>query len=186
MRGASTQGTRLTGAHLHGIELGEEDLSGAEAQWVDHSAAADGSERGGLRPEPLAESSVPADRTRRFFGMGDVLRNAELEFHDGALVQIESRFEHCNIRLGDDAELVVGEHGVLKDCTITGGRLRVLGRFLEQRSPGLLGPRELHVSKEGAVVATVQQPEQATQFAFERGCQLRVQITEPSAGAAQR
>jgi hypothetical protein len=105
-----------------------------------------------------------------------VLRNAELEFDDGAHVEIQSRFEHCNIRLGKNVELVVGEHGMLEDCTIIGGRLRVLGKFLERRSPALVGPSQLFVSEKGAVAATVLQPPGATHFAFERGCRLRVHI----------
>jgi hypothetical protein len=113
---------------------------------------------------------------RRFFGAGDVLRNAELEFDDGAQVEIQSRFERCNIRLGKNAELVVGAQGRLEDCTITGGRLRVIGKFLEKRSPGLVETSQLFVSKQGAVTATLRQPSEATQFAFERGCRLRVHI----------
>jgi hypothetical protein len=105
-----------------------------------------------------------------------VLRNAELEFDDGAQVEIQSRFERCNIRLGKNAELVVGAQGRLEDCTIIGGRLRVIGKFLERRSPALVGTCQLFVSKQGAVAATLQQPTEATQFAFERGCRLRVHI----------
>ena len=90
-----------------------------------------------------------ASGERRFFGAGDVMRNAELEFDDGAHVEIQSRFERCNIRLGKNVELVVGEHGALEDCTIMGGRLRVIGKFLERRSPGLVGPSQLFVSERG-------------------------------------
>jgi hypothetical protein len=91
-------------------------------------------------------------------------------------VEIQSRFERCNIRLGKNAELVVGAQGRLEDCTITGGRLRVIGKFLEKRSPGLVETSQLFVSKQGAVTATLRQPSEATQFAFERGCRLRVHI----------
>jgi hypothetical protein len=144
------------------------------------SAAADGSQRLSLAELAAGHGhGASPPRTaggRRFFGVGDVLRNAELEFDDGAHVEIQSRFEHCNIRLGRNVELVVGEHGSLEDCTITGGRLRVMGKFIERRSPGLVGPSQLFVSESGALAATVVQTREATHFAFERGCRLRVNI----------
>jgi hypothetical protein len=152
-------------------------LRSAEAEWIDMSPAADGSQRSALTDFGKRDSQPAAGSgERRFFGIGDVLRNAELEFDDGAIVEIQSRFERCNIRLGDDVELVIGEHGMLDDCTISGGRLRVLGKFLERRTPGLIGPSELFVSEKGAVAATVLQVLEPTNFAFERGCRLRVQI----------
>jgi hypothetical protein len=113
------------------------------------------------------------------------MRNAELDFQDGVSIEIESRFEHCNIRLGHDTELVVGEKGILEDCTITGGRLRVLGQFKELRSPGLDGPSEFSVSAKGRVSATLAQAKQGTQFAFERGCRLRLKIVKPGTGNEQ-
>jgi len=74
---------------------------------------------------------------------------------------------------------VVGEHGALEACTIHGGRLRVLGTFLERSAPGLIGPLELFVSSQGAVTATLMQPAEKTRFAFEGGCRLRMQIQSP-------
>jgi hypothetical protein len=154
---------------------------------IDMSPAGDGSQNvkladfgsaKSLRPEPSGD--------RRYFGAGDVLRNAELEFKDNAHVEIQSRFEHCNILLGKDAELVVGENGTLEDCTIVGGRLRVIGKFLEKRSPGLIEPSQLFVSESGAVAATIQQASEPTHFAFERGCRLRVHIMRPKTEQQQK
>jgi hypothetical protein len=113
---------------------------------------------------------------RRHFGAGDVLRNADLEFDDGAYVEVQSHLTNCTLRLGNATELVVGEHGALEACTIHGGRLRVLGTFLERSAPSLIGPVELFVSSSGAVTATLMQPAEKTRFAFDRGCRLRMQI----------
>ena len=122
-------------------------------------------------------------RQRRFFGQGDVLRNAQLDFREGATVHVESAFENCAIALSPDAELVLGDKGSMRDCTITGGRLTIHGRFLEGTQPGLVGPHRLVVSSTGVVAATIEQPEAPTEFSFERGCRLRIEIKKP-AGAA--
>ena len=77
----------------------------------------------------------------RYFGQGDVLRNATLEFGEGIKVQIESRFEQCSIALGRGAELTVGKSGVLAQCRIEGaGDITLHGRFYERESPGIVGP----------------------------------------------
>jgi hypothetical protein len=145
------------------------------------SPSANGSRKATLAELISGVSTSSASRSdRRFFGTGDYLRNAELEFGDGAQVEVQSRFEHCNIRLGKDAELVVGADGRLVDCTVTGGRVHIIGTFLERRSPALIGTSELLVSSVGALAATVQQPAESTRFAFERGCRLRVRIMPPS------
>jgi uncharacterized protein YjbI with pentapeptide repeats len=188
LKEATLEGSTLTGARVHGAELRPEQLQDVIAESLDMSVAGDGSQpmslqdyaRGGGAPKQEGSGD------RRYFGAGDVMRNAELEFKDNAHVEIQSRFEHCNIQLGKDAELVVGEHGTLEDCTIVGGRLRVIGKFLERRSPGLIGPSQLFVSESGAVSATVKQSGEATHFAFERGCRLRVHIMRPTTdGKAQ-
>ena len=54
--------------------------------------------------------------------------------------------------------------------------ITVHGQFFEHESPGIVGPRELLVSKGGALVASVKQNEALTRFAFERGSRLRVKI----------
>jgi hypothetical protein len=120
-----------------------------------------------------------APAARRYFGHGDVLRNASLEFEPGARVEVDSLFENCSINLGDGTELVVGSQGVLADCKIAGaGSITVHGHFFERESPGIVGPRELVVSREGAVVASVEQSAALTRFAFERGSRLRVKIVK--------
>jgi hypothetical protein len=43
----------------------------------------------------------------------------------------------------------------------------------------------LFVSEKGAVAATVQQSAEATHFAFERGCRLRVHIMRQAADKRQ-
>ena len=74
---------------------------------------------------------------RRYFGKGDVLRNASLEFDSGAFVEIESLFEQCSISLGKGTELVVGKGGVLSDCQIRGRRKHHHQRsFLREPEPG--------------------------------------------------
>jgi hypothetical protein len=117
--------------------------------------------------------------SRRYFGRGDVLRNATLQFEDGATVEIESLFEACSIRLGAGTELVVGKEGVLAGCKIQGaGNVTVNGKFFEDASPGIIGVRQLVVSSCGSLVAAVEQPPERTQFAFEPGCKLRMSIKQ--------
>jgi hypothetical protein len=184
--GASLKRAMMAGARLHGAELDADQLEGVEAEWLDMTAEGDGSKRTALADfGKLGQAPAADGKVRRFFGAGDVLRNAELEFDDGAHVEIQSRFERCNIRLGKDAELIVGAQGRLEDCTIVGGRLRVLGKFLEKRSPGLIDTSQLFVSEHGAVAATLKQPAGSTQFAFERGCRLRVHIMPAATTAKQ-
>jgi hypothetical protein len=137
----------------------------------------------GLRAaEPV---QVPA---RRYFGRGDVLRNASLAFDAGAHVEIDSLFENCSITLGEGTQLVVGDRGVLADCNIAGaGSITVNGQFFERESPGIVGPRELVVSRGGALVASVEQVPAVTRFRFERGSRLRVKIVNgTSNGSAQK
>ena len=113
----------------------------------------------------------------RYFGQGDVLRNATLEFGAGIKVHIESRFEHCSIALGQGAELTVGKAGVLSQCRIEGaGKITVHGRFQERESPGIVGPAELTVTSEGTLVGVVEQAPELTRFAFEPGSKLRMKI----------
>ena len=100
----------------------------------------------------------PQPSATRYFGEGDVLRNAALEFGAGSSVEIDSRFENCTITLGDGTDLVIGRSGVLKDCQIAGtGNVTVHGLFFEREAPGIVGPRQFVVSAQGAVVGTVEQ-----------------------------
>ena len=122
----------------------------------------------------------------RYFGQGDVLRNATLEFGAGIKVHIESRFEQCSIALGQGAELTVGKSGVLSQCRIEGaGNITIHGRFQERESPGIVGPSELVVTSEGTLVGVVEQAPEMTRFGFEPGSKLRVKIlrARPAPGA---
>ena len=116
---------------------------------------------------------------RRYFGRGDVLRDATLELSDGVRVEIDSLFQNCEVRLRPGTELVVGPSGVLADCRIVGaGDITIQGQFFERNSPGILGPRRLAVAGRGAIVATIEQAPELTQFAFERGSRLRLRIVK--------
>jgi hypothetical protein len=96
------------------------------------------------------------------------------------VIHIDSRFENCLITLGEGAELTIGKTGVLKACEIVGsGRITVHGRFFERSSPGISGARNITVSSSGAVVGGLEQSAEATVFAFEPGCRLRVKILKP-------
>jgi len=75
---------------------------------------------------------------------------------------------------------VLGEKGLMKDCTIRGGQITIHGRFVEGDKPGLVKPDRLVVTSAGVVVSKIVQPEQPTAFAFEKGCKLRVEITGAS------
>jgi hypothetical protein len=107
------------------------------------------------------------------------LRNAELSFESGAEVQVDGLLEHCELNMAADASLIIGESGVLENCRVVGGRVRVNGCFLERSRVGLDGPVELVVSKQGAVATTLQQPASETHFGFAAGCRLRLNIKDP-------
>jgi len=184
LSGGDLRGARLTGAKIGGMVGTGMPVEEVEAAWLDTSLAGDGSQRvsNGEIPDLLFHGSAQrgASTRKRYFGAGDVIRNATLEFAEDAKVEIESRFEHCSIRIGRNTELVVGEAGVLDSCQIAGaGSIAIHGRFFESDSPGIVGPRELIVSARGAVVAAVQQGSEPTLFAFERGCRLRLKIHRP-------
>jgi hypothetical protein len=184
---AALNGIRCEGAKLHGATFDGARVTTPSLEWIDVSPAGDGSQRldaerayaflGGRR-----ESIAPK---MRYFGKGDVLRDATLDFGDGSVIHIDSRFENCLINLGEDAELTIGKAGVLKGCEIVGaGRVTVHGRFFERSSPGISGARSLSVTSSGSVVGGLEQPEGATVFAFEPGCRLRVKILKPRARQA--
>ncbi len=128
-----------------------------------------------------------AGAPKRYFGRGDVLRNAHLEFDAGAAVEIESLFERCTIALGDETELVIGKGGVLSGCQIRGaGRITIHGKFVEHEAPGILGVTQVVVSAEGSLVGAIEQPPELTRFAFEPGCMLRVKIQQPKKDRATK
>ena len=176
LRGATLTKADLTGAKVAGLIGTGRPLGDVLAAWLDISEAGDGTGRisngeiPGILSGLRAQAVAIAPAARRYFGHGDVLKNATLDFESGARVEIDSLFENCAINLGDGTELVVGEGGVLADCTISGaGSITVNGQFFEKKSPGIVGVRELVVRKGGAVVAAVVQHEALTRFAFERG-----------------
>jgi uncharacterized protein YjbI with pentapeptide repeats/cytoskeletal protein CcmA (bactofilin family) len=176
---ADVQNVVLTGAKVHGIELAKLPAS-VVVEWADGSPNADGSclldarqVRQLVEDEPTA-APVP---TQRFLGEGDVLRHAELDFAESAAVHIESELVGCTIRLSPDAELVLGERGIMRDCTVVGGRLTIHGRFFEGGRTGLRDPRSVVVSRTGVLATRILQVPQSTQFAFERGCRLRLDIS---------
>jgi uncharacterized protein YjbI with pentapeptide repeats len=185
LRGATLTKADLTGAKIAGLIGTGSPLGDVLVSWVDTSEAGDGTGRitngeiPGLLTGLRAQPGATAPASRRYFGHGDVLKNATLDFEPGARVEIDSLFENCAINLGEGTELVVGESGVLADCHIEGaGSITVHGQFFERESPGIVGPRELVVSNAGALVASVKQNAELTRFGFERGSRLRVKIVK--------
>ena len=189
MKGSKLVGATMTGAKLNGLEVDIEQLSGVVAEWVDFSEAGDGEtkcpgESLAQQYEQLKNGSAPvaavspSDEGKRFFGKGDVLRNASLEFGEKSQVEIESRFENCSISLGTGAVLRLGKHGVLQGCQVVGfGEIVIDGEFKENgKGPGFVGPKRLVVGKHGVVTGSVQQPPESTEFGFEHGCVLRLKI----------
>jgi uncharacterized protein YjbI with pentapeptide repeats len=185
---ANFQGATLDGALLHGAKIGgavfvEAKTAGTLVDWVDASAHGDGSLRVDA-PRALAlvrGEALPEDgRATRYFGRGDVLRDATLEFGENSRIHVDSRFDNCSITLREGAELTIGESGVLKNCAIVGkGKVIVHGRFFERQSPGIVGVRSLVVSSRGGLVGGVEQVAEGTQFAFEPGSRLRMKILRP-------
>ncbi len=114
-RHADLTGAKLDRADLTGARIGHALGTGAPVhdvtvRWIDASSRGDGSER-------LTNGKIPAllsgmtpigaeGAVERYFGAGDVLRNASLGFAAGARVRIDGLLEGCTIHLGDDAELV--------------------------------------------------------------------------------
>ncbi len=181
--GARLEKTNLTGARVFGLSIKQTALDAVTVEWIDISSAGDGSQRlQGREALDHLSGRAPKDASpagRRYFGKGDIMRDATLVFGADAYVEIESRFENCTITLGDGAELVVAREGVLQGCNVNGsGRLTVHGFFSEGKAPGIAGARQIYVSAHGGVNATVQQLLQPTRFGFEPGCRLRLRILE--------
>ena len=187
LSGVRFERTTLEAAKLNASVLDGIVLVSVIAASIDTSAQGDGSQR--VHGEQIAvfltgTVEVKAPSTR-YFGRGDVLRDATLEFGANSMIHIDSRFENCSIELGEGAELTIGEPGVLKDCQITGaGNVTVHGRFFERQSPGIVGVKRLVVSSKGAVVGSIEQAADATVFAFQPGCRLRVKIAQSKLGQA--
>jgi uncharacterized protein YjbI with pentapeptide repeats len=178
LEGADLSGARLAGAVLMGVRAAQ-----VKADAIDLSELADGGRRlsGAAAVAYLQQGVVPEmSSTTRYFGEGDVLRDATLEFGENSVIQIDSHFHNCSITLREGAELTIGDPGVLKDCTINGsGKIVVHGRFFERSSPGIAGARSIVVSARGGVVSGIEQASDSTAFAFEPGSRLRVKILRP-------
>jgi uncharacterized protein YjbI with pentapeptide repeats len=199
MRNVSIRGAKMTGTMLAGIETSPETFEQVTADWVDFSsktnrAKVEGAElvdyyrklRSGDVPlaapvpeQPAAPSEGPR---KRHFGEGDVLRNAALEFGEKSVVEIESRFENCEIVLREGAQLTLGPSGTLADCSIQGaGEIVLQGVFVhENAKPSIIGPKRLIVRRTGSLTGCVQQHAQLTQFGLEKGCNLNLKIIRAS------
>jgi uncharacterized protein YjbI with pentapeptide repeats len=193
LTGARLDSATVTGAKVHGVVGTGLPIAELHGEWVDTSADGNGSHKATGEAAILkllsgrAPAAVEAAAPRRFFGAGDVLRNASLEFGAGASVEIQSLFEQCTIALGEGTELVVGRDGTLSGCQITGaGRLTIHGKFVERETPGIVGVTELVVTSGGSLVGAVEQPAERTRFAFEPGCMLRMKIREHKGHAAPK
>ena len=73
---------------------------------------------------------------------------------------------------------------VVYDLGAGAGNVTIHGRFFERQSPGIVGVKRLVVSSKGAVVGAIEQAADATVFAFQPGCRLRVRIAQPRLGQA--
>ncbi len=197
LKGADARHAAFMRADLTGANLGQAKLAGASFEearlgalvfdWIDASPGGDGSlHLDGARAFAFLSGREVEERpASRYFGKGDVLRDATLEFGKDSVIQIDSRFENCSIALGEGADLTIGEAGVLKNCEIVGhGKITVHGRFFERQSPGIVGARSVVVSARGAMVGGIEQAAEATVFAFEPGSRLRVKILRPRERAA--
>lgn len=179
LKRARLDGATLTGARVHGLVGTGNPADAVLVEWLDDSPDT-GTVQRVTGPDALALVSgrLPAAPAhKRYFGRGDVLRNAHLEFEPGAAIEIDSLFENCTIALGAATELSVGKGGVLTGCQIVGpGRITIHGKFVEQESPGISGATQLVVSAGGSLVGAIKQAPEATRFAFEPGCFLRINI----------
>ncbi|MFQ3640172.1 MAG: pentapeptide repeat-containing protein, partial [Chloracidobacterium sp.] len=189
-QGARLKGARFNRTRLYGSDFSVEVADGAQVDEVDFSAAGDGSQLiplsglaaflngktdGGTASPQAAVAVAPAPTNRRYFGHGDVLRDASLEFDADSIVEVDGRFLKCNITLGQGAQLIIGREGLLDGCQVHGsGVLVVHGRFTSEAAPGIDGARRIIVGSTGSVRATVKQPAGHTHFAFEPGCVLRL------------
>ncbi|MBK7977914.1 MAG: pentapeptide repeat-containing protein [Deltaproteobacteria bacterium] len=142
-----------------------------------------GAGEGGPSAQALAAAAPPAapvvlEPGARFFGRGDVLRNAELVFAPGAVITVEGTFDRCQLHLGEGTRLEVGRSGSLVACKILGaGHVIVLGRLTNDGGDGAeTTARVLRVAAGGFAAGRVRQPDGGTRFGFEPGCVLRLEI----------
>jgi hypothetical protein len=187
LRGARAPGIRLEGAQVlgarvHGLDFGDDIPEGLPGDLCDSSRAGDDSEHSSLLElyQALGGAGALTTVPRRYVGAGDVLKNAELVFGGKAEVLVDGILRQCKIEMTDDATLIIGESGLLDGCYVTGGRIRVHGRFLSPSSVGLRSPAELVVFERGLVATQLEQHRGNTRFGFTRGCRLRLNIKTPN------
>jgi uncharacterized protein YjbI with pentapeptide repeats len=197
LRGARASGIRLDGAHvlgarIHGLDFGNEAPSSLPIELCDLSRAGDDSEQGSLAElwKRLTGAALrgtgDASAPRRVVGFGDTLKNAEFEFGGNAEVLVDGTLRQCQIKMTDDATLVIGEYGLLEGCWVSGGKIRVHGRILSPASVGLRAPTELLVFENGLVATQLEQHRGNTRFGFVQGCRLRLNIMTPTPQASEK
>jgi uncharacterized protein YjbI with pentapeptide repeats len=181
--GATVEDVEFTGAKVLGLIGTGQPVRKVRASWVDVSPDGDESERAEnghfgalLSGTPTVVVPQVNRGETRYIGIGDRLAKAELSFAAHSRVEIEGLLEDCDIRLGDQCELVIAENGVLADCSIRGGgSITIKGKFYQKKSPGIVQPSELVVMAGGMLDSDVVGGE-STRFAFERGCHLQMKI----------
>lgn len=183
MTGVAFLDTIMTGALIFEMDVESEALGGVFAEWVDGSTKGDGTERVNgtdliaFFERKLVPATAAIEPGVRFFGRGDVLRNADLEFDTGSIVEIESTFRQCKIKLGDNAQLTVGQYGLLENCHIEGmGIISIDGMIKNSKKITIDFPKIFKVGSKGRVFSSVLQSRDYTQFAFEPGCTLKMKI----------
>jgi uncharacterized protein YjbI with pentapeptide repeats len=195
-RNAKMGGVTMRDTLLYGSDFSVELAKGVTVDSVDFSAEGNGSARvtgselaayfngkrnGAATSVQVAAAAVApapvATTNRRYFGHGDVLRDASLEFDTDSIVEVDGRFLKCNITLGTGAQLIIGKDGLFDGCQIQGSGIVVIhGRFISTAASGISGARRVIVGATGVLKGTVKQPSGLTNFAFESGCVLRLKI----------
>ncbi len=131
---ASLQRAKMRDTRTQGANLKNANLTGADA------------------PGLLAKEGAGA--IKRYFGKGDVLRNAHLEFDSGASVEIESLFEQCQHRpgRGHRARGRQGRGPRRAAESRAPARSPSTASSSSEKSPGITGVRQLVVSAGGSLV----------------------------------
>jgi hypothetical protein len=181
--GATLEDVDFTGAKVVGLIGTGQPVRKVRASWVDVSPHGDQSERATnghigalLAGTPTVVMPAVNRGDTRYIGIGDRLSRAELAFAPNSRVEIEGLLEDCEIKLGEQCELVISEHGVLADCTLRGGgTITIRGKFYQKKSPGIVNPAELVVMAGGMLDSDIVGGP-TTRFAFERGCHLQMKI----------
>lgn len=178
-RDIKLQSASLHAARIAELDLGTTLLGDFPDDQCDLSPSGDGSSFGTLQDlKRKARKSAPPEN-ERYFGAGDVLKNAELRYESGTEVRIDGQFDNCTLKLAAGATLHLSPSAILNNCRIVGGTLRLEGTFLAPNQVGLECPQLLAVSKQGAVSTSLRQVPGGTIFDFARGCRLRLRLLSP-------